>query len=256
MTGLSSDDQELTNTERIEVDFPKTTIVNVIGYAKTHVTFMLAYWISFITAFAILHLFHSPEIYWFYSFQFAYDLLILLLSLLPLLTIVSLNIIHVRKLLNENQANRSPVFVSGSLVGLAFVLLIPIIWFWWNPTIALIVMPEVTALILLLTVLVYLVSAGAIITDDPLTYVRNCLQQPRFWLSFLLTCLVIAATLIPMVFGILSSEAWQYYSYTELLIRRLPGLVIFSFPAALLMPILPLIIEKYASKKQIRWSWM
>jgi len=100
-----------------------------------------------------------------------------------------------------------------------------------------------------------MVYASAIITDSPAQFAKRCLQSPQFWFAFVLVSLLITVSLIPFGYVLLGGEAWQYYTYEELFLRRLPALAAFAFPVALLIPTLPLILEYCGSGKRIHWLW-
>jgi hypothetical protein len=191
-----------------------------------------------------------------YAKYFWYDLLGTFFSALPLLMVVSINTVQVGRLLQTTSVDRRPMVLDIVLpLGMALPLLVPIAWFMRNLLVSVVTMPGITALVSWTVFLTYMVYASAIITDSPAQFAKRCLQSPQFWFAFVLVSLLIIVSLVPLGIGILGSEAWQYYTYEELFLRRLPALAIFTFPVALLIPTLPLILECYGSGKRIHWLW-
>ena len=140
-------------------------------------------------------------------------------------------------------------------LGMALPLLVPIAWFMRNLLVSVVTMPGITVLVSWTVFLAYMVYTSAIITNSPAQFAKRCLQSPQFWFAFVLVSLLITVSLIPFGYVLLGGEAWQYYTYDELFLRRLPALVAFAFPVALLIPTLPLILECYGSGKRIHWLW-
>jgi len=191
-----------------------------------------------------------------YTKYFWYYLLGTFLSVLPLLVVVSINTAQVGRLLQTTSVDCRPTILDIVLpLGMALPLLVPIAWFMRNLWVSVVTMPGITALVSWTVFLAYMVYASAIITDSPAQFAKRCLQSPQFWFAFVLVSLLITVSLVPLGIGLLGSEAWQYYTYDELFLRRLPALAIFTFPVALLIPTLPLILEDYGSGKRIHWLW-
>ena len=245
---MSSDITELQPIAGVEND----TIILIERYGRIHITFTFAYWLAIIMALVVLHIFPNP--FWM-SVNNWYDFAGLFLSVLPLMIVMSGNISQVRRLLEIKPSRRFLVLTISSLVGLALVLLIPITFFMRNLSASLFRNPVVVVAVTWLVVLIYVLAAGAIVTENPLQFVRRCIQQRQFWSAIGLTIILIFISLIPLIAGILGSEAWQYYSSIELLLNRLLIYPVLTFPAALLMPLLPIILQYYGAEKEISFQW-
>ncbi|MHA2150791.1 MAG: hypothetical protein ACXAAQ_02210 [Candidatus Thorarchaeota archaeon] len=228
---MSSDNTEPLSIAGVEND----TAILIGSYVRIHFTFMFAYWLAIIMALVVVHIFPQP--YWM-SVNNWYDLAGLFLSLLPIMIVMSINMRQVRRLLENKPSRRFPVFTIIALVGLAIVLLIPITLFMRNLTVSLLYNPVVFVSVTWLAVLIYVITAGAIVTEDSIQFVKRCLQRPQFWSAIGLTIILIFVSLVPLAVGFLGSEAWQYYSSAELLLRRILIYPVFTFPAAPLMPLL------------------
>lgn len=230
----------------------RKTVIRIKGYVKIHLMFMLAYWVAITTSIVVLQQFHHPDLYWIYSVSFGYDLVALLLSILPIMIVMSVNMNQMRKLLENRAAERNPLSVIITLLGVAIVFLIPITWFMRNLYISLIFMSVITAIVAWIAFCIYVVSARAIHTDKPVQFMTKCFQRPIFWLSFITVSLIITISLVPVIGGIL---AFEFYSFEELLVRRLPAILLFGFQSALMIPLMPLILEMIAEGRQISWLW-
>ena len=256
MTGMRSGVPDASGPENLDSGLQKEVVVTVKDITRVHLVFAVASWISIFAGFVVFHLFHHPGLYWMYAKYFWYDLLGMFLSALPLLVVMSINTAQVGRLLQTTSVDRRPMVIDIVLpLGMALPLLVPITWFMRNLWVWLVTMPGIIALVSWTVFLTYMVYASAIITDSPARFAKRCLQSPQFWFAFVLVSLLIIVSLVPLGIGILGSEAWQYYTYEELFLRRLPALVAFGFPVALLIPTLPLILEYCGSGKRIHWLW-
>ena len=256
MTGVLSGVPDASGPENLDSGLQTEVVVMVKDITRVHLVFAAASWISIIVAIAVFHLFHYPDLYWMYAKYFWYDLLGLWLSALPLLVVVSINTVQVGRLLQTTSVDRRPMVLDIVLpLGMALPLLVPIAWFMRNLRVWVLTMFGITAFVSWTVFLTYMVYARAIITDSPAQFAKRCLQSPQFWFAFVLVSLLITVSLIPFGYVLLAGEAWQYYTYEELFLRRLPALVAFAFPVALLIPTLPLILEYCGSGKRIHWLW-
>ncbi len=256
MTGMRSGVPDSSGPENLDSGLQKEIVVMVKDITRVHLVFAAASWISIFAAYVVFHLFYHPDLYWMYAKYFWYYLLGTFLSALPLLVVVSINTAQVGRLLQTTSVDRRPTVLDIVLpLGMALPLLVPIAWFMRNLWVSVVTMPGITVLVSWTVFLAYMVYASAIITDSPAQFAKRCLQSPQFWFAFVLVSLLITVSLIPFGYVLLGGEAWQYYTYEELFLRRLPALVAFAFPVALLMPTLPLILEYCGSGKRIHWLW-
>jgi hypothetical protein len=256
MTGMPSNVPDASGPENLDSGLQKEVVVLVKDITRVHLLFAAASWISIFAAYVVFYLFHYPDLYWMYAKYFWYDLLGLWLSALPLLVVVSINTVQVGRLLQTTSVDRRPMILDIVLpLGMALPLLVPIAWFMRNLLVSVVTMPGITALVSWTVFLAYMVYASAIITVSPAQFAKRCLQSPQFWFAFILVSLLITVSLIPFGYVLLGGEAWQYYTYEELFLRRLPAIVAFAFPVALLIPTLPLILEYCGSGKRIHWLW-
>jgi len=257
MTGMRSGVPDASGPENLDSELQKEVVVMVKDITRVHLVFAAASWISIFAGFVVFHLFHHPDLYWMYAKYFWYDLLGMFLSALPLLVVMSINTAQVGRLLQTTSVDRRPMVIDIVLpLGMALPLLVPIAWFMRNLWVCVLTMPGITAFVSWTVFLAYMVYASAIITDSPAQFAKRCLQSPQFWFAFVLVSLLITVSLIPFGYWLLGAgEAWQYYTYEELFLRRLPVLAAFAFPVALLIPTLPLILEYCGSGKRIHWLW-
>jgi hypothetical protein len=218
-----------------------------------HLTFMVAYWASFVFGIVILHLFHILG--WMGAYSFEFDLFSLFLSFSPLLLVVSVNVNQMSKLFRVARIHKTSLFDACILTLVSILLLIPITWFMRNVTVSVLVIPWIVFLVAWLTPIIYVVTAVAVVSSSPTQLVKRIVQQLQFWFFAGLTSLFIIIALIPLVVGLLGSEAWQYYSFIELLIRRLPVFVILTWPASILLPGLPLTVMYYEADREIAFLW-
>ena len=257
MTGMLSGVPDASGPENLDSGLQKEVVVMVKDITRVHLVFAAASWISIFAAYVVLHLFYHPDLYyWMYAKYFWYYLLGTFLFVLPLLVVMSINTAQVGRLLQTTSVDRRPTVLDIVLpLGMALPLLVPIAWFMRNLWVSVVTMPGITVLVSWTVFLAYMVYASAIITDSPAQFAKRCLQSPQFWFAFVLVSLLITVFLIPFGYLLLGGEAWQYYTYEELFIRRLPALAAFAFPVALLIPTLPLILEYCGSGKRIHWLW-
>ena len=218
--------------------------------------FTIAYWFSLTASITILQVFHHPATYWQYHMDFGFELLALFLTVTPLMAVMFANMKEVRDYLGNNIVERDSVLVSVFLVALALVLLVPVTWSVWYLFDSFTVISAIATIVVVwLAVYVYMVSARAISAVNPVRFMRLCYREPLFWFVFLLASFLISISLIPLLGGFMASEAWQYYPMEELVIRRLPAVVMFGLPSALLIPLLPLTLESLAAERKISWTW-
>jgi len=256
MTGMPSNVPDASGPENLDSGLQKEVVVMVKDITRVHLVFAVASWISIFAGFVVFHLFHRPDLYWMYAKYFWYDLLGMFLSALPLLVVMSINTAQVGRLLQTTSVDRRPTVLDIVLpLGMALPLLVPIAWFMRDLRIWVLTMLGITAFVSWTVFLTYMVYVSAIITDSPAQFAKRCLQSPQFWFAFVLVSLLITVSLIPFGYVLLGGEAWQYYTYDELFLRRLPALVVFAFPVALLIPTLPLILEYCGSGKRIHLLW-
>ena len=226
--------------------------IQIRRLAITHFTFMVVYWAASMIAVMTLQLLHNPG--WVGVTSFEYDLIALLLSVLPMMLVMSVNLGRLRKILEVESTERSPVLIGCILIVIAILLLIPITWFMRNPTASILVIPVITGSVTWLVSIIYVVSAGSISSSSPKQFVKRGIQRPQFWLVIGLASLLILVSLFPLVAGLLGSEAWQYYTFEELLLRRLPIFAILTWPASIMLPILPLTLMYYTTEGEITYQ--
>jgi hypothetical protein len=220
--------------------------------AIIHFTFMAAYWVSILIAIVTLHLFHNPD--WMIIMSFEFDLFALLLSIFPTMLVLSVNLGRMRKLMEVEPSEKSRFFVGCILILAATLLLLPTTLFMRSPISSIYVSFGIVVLETWLVVIFYVVAAGAIGSSSPKQFVLRNVRRLQFWLFMGLTTLLIILSLVPMVAGLLGSEAWQYYTFEELLIRRIPIFALFTWPTSILLPLLPFIVMYYATNKEIRFQ--
>jgi hypothetical protein len=225
------------------------TKIKIRRVAIIHLSYMTSYWASILVMIIALYLFHNPE--WFSVVSFDYELFALFLSVLPILLVMSVNLARMQKLMEVGRAERTPLFVGSILAVVAFLLLIPISWFMSVPIGSLLIGTGIVISVAWFMSIIYVVIAGAIVSSNPKQFVK----RPQFWLIIGLTSLLIIVSFVPLVAGLLGSEAWQYYTFFELLIRRLPIFALLIVPASILLPILPLTLMFYASDREIIFQW-
>lgn len=230
--------------------------VSINRYVKIHVLFAVAFLISLAVSITTLQLVNSADINWLYATDPGYRLLVLFLIVVPLMAVMFANMKKVRGHLGTSTVERNPLLLAVVLILLALVLLVPVAWsvryFFYSFT----VMSAIAAgVVLWLAVYAYLVIAGAIHSANPLRFMKRCCRQHQLWLVFVSMGILISAFLVPLIAGIMASEAWQYYPVEELVILRLPAVLMFGLPSALLIPLLPLTLESVAAEREVRWTW-